>query len=144
MPEGRGEDMSSYPKVIAVDFDGCLCVKKWPDIGAPNWDAIHALIRRKAEGDKIILWTCRDGQQLEDAVLWCMNRGLRFDAINDNLPENKKFFGNDCRKVWAHEYWDDRAVPVIAGEGTAPWRVVVFHKSLWKRFIDGLKGKFKK
>lgn len=38
----------NYPKVIAVDFDGCLCERKWPGIGAANWDAIHALIRRKA------------------------------------------------------------------------------------------------
>lgn len=76
--------MSEYPKIIAVDFDGCLCVKKWPDIGAPNWDAINELIRRKADGDKVILWTCRTGQQLEDAILWCLNHGLKFDAINDN------------------------------------------------------------
>lgn len=24
------------------------------------------------------------------AVMWCLNRGLRFDAVNDNLPENKE------------------------------------------------------
>ena len=135
--------MSEYHKVIAVDFDGCLCVKKWPDIGAPNWDAIHALIRRKADGDKIILWTCRDGKQLEEAVLWCINHGLRFDAVNENLPENIKFFGNDCRKVWANEYWDDRAVPVVAGDEPITGRVVGFYKSRRQRLIEKLKGIFK-
>ena len=134
--------MSGYHKVIAVDFDGCLCVKKWPDIGAPNWDAIHALIRRKAEGDKVILWTCRDGQQLEDAVLWCMNHGLRFDAVNENLPENIDFFGNDCRKVWANEYWDDRAVPVSAYDCPLAGQIVVLNnndeqkKSLFARLKE--------
>lgn len=135
--------MSEYHKVIAVDFDGCLCVKKWPEIGAPNWDAIHALIRRKADGDKIILWTCRDGKQLEEAVLWCINHGLRFDAVNENLPENIKFFGNDCRKVWANEYWDDRAVPVVAGDEPITGRVVGFYKSRRQRLIEKLKGIFK-
>ena len=118
----------NYHKVIAVDFDGCLCVKKWPEIGAPNWNAINALIRRKAEGDKIILWTCRDGKQLEEAVLWCLNHGLRFDAINENLPENVKFFGNDCRKVWANEYWDDRAVPVIAEHNALAGQIIAIEK----------------
>lgn len=135
--------MSEYHKVIAVDFDGCLCVKKWPEIGAPNWDAIHALIRRKADGDKIILWTCRDGKQLEEAVLWCINHGLRFDAVNENLPENIKFFGNDCRKIWANEYWDDRAVPVVAGDEPITGRVVGFYKSRRQRLIEKLKGIFK-
>ena len=104
----------NYKKVIAVDFDGCLCTKKWPEIGEPNWAAIHELIRRQAEGDKIILWTCRVGKQLEEAVLWCVNHGLKFDAINENLPEHIEHFGNDCRKVFANEYWDDKALPVIA------------------------------
>ena len=63
---------TSYPKVIAVDFDGCLCANKWPEIGEENRQAINELIRRKADGDKIILWTCRTDQQLDDAVLWCM------------------------------------------------------------------------
>lgn len=96
--------------IIAVDFDGCLCVKKWPEIGEPIWPTIHALQKRQAEGDKIILWTCRDGEQLTEAVVWCLNHGLKFDAINDNLPENIARYGNNSRKVWASEYWDDRAV----------------------------------
>ena len=107
-------DNVSYPKVIAVDFDGCLCENKWSEIGAENRAAINELRRRKADGDKIILWTCRVGKQLDDAVLWCLNRGIRFDAINENLQENKEKFGNDCRKVFAHEYWDDKAVYVSA------------------------------
>lgn len=110
--------MSDYPKTIAVDFDGCLCTGKWPDIGDPNWEAIHELIRRRACGDKVILWTCRTGKQLDDAVAWCMNRGLKFDAVNENLPEHIAFFGNDCRKIYANEYWDDKSVPVTASYDT--------------------------
>ena len=99
-------------KVIAVDFDGCLCESQWPKIGKAHDEVIHYLRMRQARGDKIILWTCREGQLLDEAILWCLNRGLKFDAVNDNLPENKEHFGNNCRKVWADEYWDDKSVIV--------------------------------
>ena len=101
---------------IAVDFDGCLCENKWPDIGKANQPIINELVRRQAQGDRLILWTCREGLMLDAAIMWCLNHGLRFAAINDNLPENIKQYGNNCRKIWADEYWDDRSVIVRAGE----------------------------
>lgn len=138
---------SNYSKTIAVDFDGCLHDGKWPEIGRPNWNAINELIRRQAEGDKVILWSCRDGELLENAVLWCLNHGLKFNAINENLAENMKFFGNDSRKIFANEYWDDRAVPVIAGhtevkQGPEGWIMVIKKpekENLLRRFIAFLK-----
>ncbi len=42
-------------KVIAVDFDGCLCESKWPDIGEARQDVINELLRQQAEGAKLIL-----------------------------------------------------------------------------------------
>lgn len=107
-------------KIIAVDFDGCLCESKWPDIGAPHQQVINELIRQQADGAKLILWTCREGKQLRAAVMWCLNHGLKFDAINDNLEENKEQYGNNSRKVFATEYWDDKNVLVVgAGEVTS-------------------------
>ena len=105
---------SNYPRVIAVDFDGCLCASKWPGTGKPNLPAIKKLLRRKSAGDRIILWTCRTGEQLETAVQWCAKYGLFFDAINENISENVKYFGNDSRKIYAHEYWDDKAKRISA------------------------------
>ena len=101
---------------IAVDFDGCLCENKWPDIGKANQPIIYELVRRQAQGDRLILWTCREGMMLDAAIMWCLNHGLRFAAINDNLPENIALYGNNCRKVWADEYWDDKSVIVTASE----------------------------
>ena len=134
----------NYSKTIAVDFDGCLHSGKWPNIGSPNWNAIHELIRRQAIGDKVILWSCRDGALLDEAILWSLNHGLKFDAVNENLEANTKFFGNNSRKIFANEYWDDRAVPVIAGhtevkQGPEGWIVVVNkpeRKTLFRRFMD--------
>ena len=101
-------------KSIAVDFDGCLCTNKYPEIGRENELAIRNLINLQAEGYKLILWTCRNGSSLEDAVRWCNVRGLHFDAVNENLPEYIEHFGEDCRKIFATEYWDDRSVVVRA------------------------------
>lgn len=98
------------PTIIAVDFDGCLCENAWPKIGEPKQNIIDALLERQKNGAKLILWTCRVEGKLTEAISWCAARGLFFDAINANLEENIEAFGNDCRKVFADEYWDDKAV----------------------------------
>ena len=96
--------------VYAVDFDGTLCESVWPGIGAPNMELINHLINRRLQGNKIILWTCREGERLQEAVDWCKRYGLRFDAVNDNLQELKDEFGNNPRKIAADVYIDDKAV----------------------------------
>lgn len=102
------------PPIIAVDFDGCLCHNEWPEIGAPNFSAINELIKRRRNGAKVVLWTCRTGEALMDAVNFCRDYGLRFDAVNENLPEVVAEFGGNTRKIFAHEYWDDKAVVCCA------------------------------
>ena len=96
--------------VYAVDFDGTLCESVYPGIGAPNMSLINHLIKRRKQGNKIILWTCREGERLQEAVDWCKRYGLRFDAVNDNLQELKDEFGNNPRKIAADAYIDDKAV----------------------------------
>ena len=102
--------MSSFVPIYAVDFDGTLCESKWPGIGAPNKKLIQHLVQRRAEGAKVILWTCRVEEHLKEAVDWCGKFGLEFDAVNDNLPENIEKYGNNPRKVYATCYIDDLAV----------------------------------
>lgn len=106
-------------KAIAIDFDGCLCENRWPEIGAPNMDVISAAITERENGTALILWTCRVGERLGEAVAWCANFGLEFDAVNANLPERIAAYQNDCRKVCADEYWDDAAV-VMGREAEVP------------------------
>ena len=95
-------------KIIATDFDGTLCEDKFPEIGAPNHEIIQYLKEQQAAGAKIILWTCRVEDRLFEAVKWCSDRGLIFDAVNGNLPEIIELFGGDSRKITATEYIDDR------------------------------------
>ena len=96
--------------VIAIDFDGTLCEEAWPEIGAERWEVIAKALKMKLRGCKLILWTCRTGKLLDEAIDWCGMHGLTFDAVNENLPERIAQYGGDCRKVSASEYWDDRAV----------------------------------
>lgn len=97
-------------KIIAVDFDGTLCENKYPDIGAPRLDVIERLLQEQRKGAQTILWTCRSGEELAAAIYWCIDRGIAFEAINDNLKHTVDKFGNNTRKIHADEYWDDKAV----------------------------------
>ena len=47
--------MRTREKIIAVDFDGCLCENAWPEIGEAKQDVIDALLLRQKSGAKIIL-----------------------------------------------------------------------------------------
>lgn len=97
-------------KVYAVDFDGTLSLGEYPKTGEPNTRLIEMLKEKRKNGDKVILWTCRDGDDLEEAVEYCKKEGLEFDAVNDNLEESKEFLGRNPRKVFAHEYIDDLGI----------------------------------
>jgi len=102
-------------KIIAVDFDGCLVTDRFPNIGEPIPETVAAVKAAIARGDKVILWSCRMGRNLTTAVLYCRDYlGIVFDAVNENLPEVIARFGSDCRKIYADEYWDDKAVQVGA------------------------------
>lgn len=111
MEDNTAKNSYGLPYIIAVDFDGTLVTDKFPDIGDPIESAWIAMKAARDSGAKIILWTSRDGKNLEEAIGYCKDRGFEFDAINENLQECQKFWKNDTRKVYANEYWDDKAVP---------------------------------
>lgn len=98
------------PRIIAIDFDGTLCTEAYPAIGEPIQATIQRAKQAKEKGAKLILWTCREGPLLDEAVEWCRERGLKFDAVNDNLEIAKAHYGNNPRKVGYDELWDDRAL----------------------------------
>ena len=104
------------PKIIAVDFDGTLAENKFPEIGEPIHSTISLVKREQKKGARLILWTCRKDERLTAAIEWCAARGLHFEAANENLPDIIEAFGGDTRKIFANEYWDDRAVVMPPGQ----------------------------
>ena len=97
--------------IYAVDFDGTLCEEKWPGIGKPNTRLIDFLKQEQKNGNKLILWTMREGDYLQEALDWCEGLGLIFDAVNDNLQSQKDLYGNNPRKISADYYIDDHNAP---------------------------------
>ena len=95
--------------IIAVDFDGTLCEECWPEIGKPNLKLIGELIYRRSLGDRLILWTCRSGIQLTQAVFFCKSYGLEFGGVKEKRPEISEEYGNGWRKIAADSYSDDRS-----------------------------------
>lgn len=101
-------DFSTLPPIMAVDFDGTLVVDKFPEIGAERKNFCRCIRILQKMGVKSILWTSRTGSALQEAVEWCEDHDLHFDAINQNLPEVIELTGTDTRKVYADVYFDDR------------------------------------
>ena len=100
-----------YRRIVAVDFDGTLAVTKFPEIIKPIPKMIKCCKRLQKDGAILILYTCRKGQDLQDAVEWCKGQGLVFDYVNENTAENiANYGGTDTRKIFAHEYIDDKAI----------------------------------
>ena len=94
--------------ILAIDFDGTLCKSMFPKIGEPNQIVIDFCKRHKEMGDKLILWTNRTDELLNDAVEWCKEQGVVFDSVNENLPESIKKHKTDSRKIVADHYIDDK------------------------------------
>ena len=94
--------------VIAVDFDGTICTENFPEIGQLIVAAKRTLKRFKAKGGHIIIWTCRSGQDLQEAIDFLHEYHVPYDTINENLPYRIKQYKADPRKVGADMYIDDR------------------------------------
>lgn len=100
--------------VIAVDFDGTIVTDCYPSIGVPKEEIVQGIKEHQEAGDKIILWTCRTGTALIEAIDYCRwGLGIEFDAVNDNLPEKIAEHNCNSRKVYADEYWDDKSIPIL-------------------------------
>lgn len=93
--------------IIAVDFDGTIVEHRYPSIGRIRPLAFETLSKLQAKGHRLILWSHRAGQKLDDAVTFCLSHDIEFYAVNKNYPE-EVWDENDSRKILADIYIDDR------------------------------------
>lgn len=113
--------------IVAIDFDGTLHDAEYPNIGKPVPGAVEALQGIHEDGHYIILWTCRQGQLLVDAINWMLDNSIPFHRINDNAHFNTERYGDNSRKVYAHVYIDDKGI-----SGIPDWtavREIIHNKS---------------
>lgn len=99
-------------KIIAVDFDNTIThTSKYPITGEIDLRTIEVLKMLQQQNNKLILWTCREGEELIEAVQLCEKHNILFDAINENID------GTYTRKIKADYYIDDKAlIPLWKGE----------------------------
>ena len=112
LSEAAAQGDRPYPYIIAVDFDGTLCENNWPVSGRENRKMLKVLPLLRKLGVRLVLWSCREEDDLADAVEWCRERGVEFDAANENCPCVIEYFEWNTRKIHADEYWDDRVVSI--------------------------------
>jgi hydroxymethylpyrimidine pyrophosphatase-like HAD family hydrolase len=54
--------------IIAIDFDGTIVEHRYPAIGKEMFFAFDTLKALQKDGHLLILWTCRHGKSLEEAL----------------------------------------------------------------------------
>lgn len=101
---------------LAVDFDGTIVENRFPEIGKPILFAFESLRKLQEEGHRLILWTYRTGNRLEEAVKFCEKNGLKFYAINKSYPE-EEYDDAISRKILADIFIDDRNIGGLKGWG---------------------------
>lgn len=94
--------------IIAVDFDGTL-----EKGGKPNTALIEQLKAQQRRGSTVILWTCREGSRLKEALNLLARSGFAPNLVNRNHPAVVKRMGHDSRKVYADLYIDDKGVKAL-------------------------------
>lgn len=94
--------------IIAVDFDGTIVEHRYPRIGTEVPFAVDTLKLLQQEKHRLILWSVREGELLDEAVEWCKARGLEFYSINKDYPEEEKSHQGFSRKLKADLFIDDR------------------------------------
>ena len=103
---------------IAVDFDGTIVEHRYPKIGEEIPFATETLKILAQERHKLILWTVREGELLEEAIEWRRQRGVFFYSVNKDYPEEEKSHNGFSRKLKADLFIDDRNLGGLPDWGT--------------------------
>ncbi len=125
---------------IAVDFDGTIVENRYPQIGKPILFAFESLKKLQEDGHRLILWTYRHGDKLDEAVDFCKDKGLDFYAVNKSYPE-EDFDETISRKILADIFIDDRNLGGLKGWGEI-YQSLTNKKPVKKRKRTGLFGRF--
>jgi hypothetical protein len=96
--------------VLAIDFDGTIASERYPAIGHLKRHARECINRLVDDGHRIIINSCRAGHD-EDRMRWFLDdHGILYHAVNCNLPDRIALYQNNCRKIGADLYIDDKGL----------------------------------
>ncbi|WP_339894058.1 hydrolase [uncultured Algibacter sp.] len=103
-------------RIIAIDFDGTIVEDAYPKIGKPILFAFETLKKLQEDGHRLILWTYRSGDKLNEAVSFCEENGIHFYAVNKSFSE-EEYTDDISRKINADLFIDDRNIGGFPGWG---------------------------
>jgi predicted kinase len=108
MEEGFSEIITAPERYrfYAFDFDGAIVRNKFPEIGEILDGTVQKMNQIwKVLSNIIIIWTSRSGNYENQMRHFLIKNKIPFDFINEN-----PIFDTGSRKIFAHEYFDDRMV----------------------------------
>jgi len=145
---------------IAVDFDGTIVEHKYPEIGAELPFATETLRMLIKDRHRLILWSVREGELLDEAIQWCRERGVEFYAVNRDYPEetidnNQNYsrkpkvdlwiddrnlgglpdWGTIYRMITRHKTWHDIIIEEVQSATLMPYEQMHPKKPWWKKFF---------
>lgn len=104
-------------KKLAIDFDGTIVEDAYPGIGSPQIFAFETLKQLQNEGYRLILWTYRHGDRLQEAIDFCKKNGIEFYAVNSSFEGEVFDHATQSRKIDADLFIDDRNLGGFPGWG---------------------------
>lgn len=94
--------------IIAIDFDGVIVTDCFPEIGTPLIDMPGVMNRLYNKGHILIINTCRSGKYAGEAKTALHEMNIPYHYFNENCPKRTAEYGQDCRKISADLYIDDK------------------------------------
>lgn len=96
--------------ILAIDFDGTIATDSFPQVGILRKDADTIIRKLYEDGHDVIINTCRTGKYEGLAEHFLKKHKIPYHFINSNLPRVIDFYKQDCRKVSADYYIDNRNI----------------------------------
>jgi hydroxymethylpyrimidine pyrophosphatase-like HAD family hydrolase len=104
--------------IIGIDFDGTVVEHVYPEVGKPLPQAFEVLKELQNAGHRLVLWTCREGVDLQYAIDFCKENGIEFVSHNVNTKEDA-YIWPPSRKILTDVFIDDKNLGGFPG-----WEVV--------------------
>jgi len=113
---------------LSLDFDGTIVYNAYPKIGKLKPNVVEVIQKLYQEGYKIIISTCRAGIYEGHCYQFCKKHNIPYHFINSNLPEDIQYFGQDCRKISAGIYIDDKQLGGIPDDWNDIYNMIKEHE----------------
>ena len=99
------ENREASGMVVAVDFDGTITKdNKFPEHIGVVRDGCKEAIEYIRQKNKVVLWTCRSGKYLDEAIEFLKANGIEVDGVNTDI------YSKTDRKIMADIYIDDKNI----------------------------------